>query len=62
MDLRFWRRLKLRKKLKRKKRKQKDVTGGERFSAGLFLCKGLKHGEFFDWDVKEKPHPMREDS
>lgn len=34
------------------------------FSAGrLFLCEGgLKQSEFFDWDVKEKPHPMLEDS
>ena len=33
------------------------------FSAGrLFLCEGgLKQRGFFDWDVKEKPHPMKED-
>lgn len=58
MGRRFWQRLRPRKRLKRKKRKQKDMTGGERFSASHFLFKGLKQGEFFDWDVKEKPHPM----
>ena len=41
------------------------VTGGGDVLlcwASFFCAKGLKRCEFFDWDVKEKPHPLWEDS